>query len=76
MSKTCLFEQEWDFPKGRRKLGEKDFACALREFQEESNVGTDEVVFYVPYKHFEEICVDSVDTDKVPEFSIDASQNS
>lgn len=55
MSKNSLFEQEWDFPKGRRKLGEKDFTCALREFQEESNVSADEVVFYDPYKHFEEI---------------------
>lgn len=55
MSRTSLSEQEWDFPKGRRKLGEKDFSCALREFYEESNVGADEVVFYEPYKHFEEV---------------------
>jgi 8-oxo-dGTP pyrophosphatase MutT (NUDIX family) len=36
--KTYLTEQEWEFPKGRRKLGEKDFQCALREFNEETNI--------------------------------------
>ena len=55
MSTLNILEQEWDFPKGRRKLGEKDFNCALREFQEESNVSNDDILFCEPYKHFEEI---------------------
>lgn len=55
MSNLSILEQEWDFPKGRRKLGEKDWNCALREFQEESNVSHDDIIFCEPYKHFEEI---------------------
>lgn len=31
-------EQEWGFPKGRRNHNEKDFQCALREFQEETGI--------------------------------------
>ena len=29
-------EAEWGFPKGRRNQNEKDFACAIREFSEET----------------------------------------
>ena len=29
-------EPEWGFPKGRRNSHEKDYDCALREFQEET----------------------------------------
>lgn len=31
-------EPEWGFPKGRRMRGETDLACAVREFDEETNV--------------------------------------
>jgi 8-oxo-dGTP pyrophosphatase MutT (NUDIX family) len=31
-------EPEWGFPKGRRMRGETDFACAVREFDEETNI--------------------------------------
>ena len=31
-------EPEWGFPKGRRMRGETDLACAIREFDEETNV--------------------------------------
>ena len=31
-------EPEWGFPKGRRMRGESDMACAIREFDEETNV--------------------------------------
>lgn len=48
-------EQEWEFPKGRRKLGEKDFQCAIREFHEESNIKINEVYFCDPSKYFEEV---------------------
>jgi 8-oxo-dGTP pyrophosphatase MutT (NUDIX family) len=34
-SKTNWIETEWEFPKGRRNLKEKDFICAIREFEEE-----------------------------------------
>ena len=31
-------EPEWGFPKGRRNSMEKDLACAIREFEEETNI--------------------------------------
>lgn len=30
------YEPEWGFPKGRRNYMEKDYTCAMREFQEET----------------------------------------
>ena len=35
-STTKYLEPEWGFPKGRRRLKEKDIECALREFCEET----------------------------------------
>ena len=32
-------EPEWGFPKGRRNVSEKDIVCAIREFEEETNIG-------------------------------------
>jgi ADP-ribose pyrophosphatase YjhB (NUDIX family) len=37
-------EPEWGFPKGRRMRGESDLACAIREFDEETNVPRDAFV--------------------------------
>lgn len=34
-------EQEWGFPKGRRNNNEKDYQCALREFEEETGISSD-----------------------------------
>ena len=34
---------EWGFPKGRRNHLEKNFDCAIREFQEETNVVLDDI---------------------------------
>ena len=34
-------EPEWGFPKGRRMRGETDLACAVREFNEETNIPRD-----------------------------------
>lgn len=31
-------EPEWGFPKGRRSKGETDLECAMREFEEETNI--------------------------------------
>jgi 8-oxo-dGTP pyrophosphatase MutT (NUDIX family) len=53
--RSFLKEQEWEFPKGRRKLGEKDFQCAIREFNEESNIKIADVYFGDSSKYFEEI---------------------
>lgn len=37
-------EPEWGFPKGRRMRGESDITCALREFDEETNIPRDSFV--------------------------------
>lgn len=37
-------EPEWGFPKGRRMRGESDLTCAIREFDEETNVPRDSFV--------------------------------
>ena len=64
-TESLLEEPEWGFPKGRRNINEADYACALREFREETNLSTKyctmlntqpyEEVFngtnYVRYKH-------------------------
>jgi 8-oxo-dGTP pyrophosphatase MutT (NUDIX family) len=34
-------EPEWGFPKGRRIRGESDVDCAIREFNEETNIPRD-----------------------------------
>ena len=52
---SCRIEQEWEFPKGRRRIGEDDFTCAKREFTEESGLSIDKVNFSDPYKSYEEI---------------------
>lgn len=58
-------EPEWGFPKGRRMRGESDLACALREFDEETNIPRESFVVLknmmleetfvglngVPYRH-------------------------
>lgn len=38
---SCYTEPEWGFPKGRRMRGESDIDCAMREFQEETNIPRD-----------------------------------
>jgi ADP-ribose pyrophosphatase YjhB (NUDIX family) len=64
-TESLLSEPEWGFPKGRRNINETDYACALREFREETNLSTKyctllntqpyEEVFngtnYIRYKH-------------------------
>ena len=35
---SMYIEPEWGFPKGRRMRGETDLACAIREFDEETNI--------------------------------------
>ena len=65
-STSNWIEPEWGFPKGRRNYQEKDFACALREFEEETgysskllyninNITPSEEIFtgsnYKSYKH-------------------------
>jgi len=48
-------EQEWGFPKGRRKLKERDFDCAVREFCEETRLKYDDIEVLDQLEPFEEI---------------------
>jgi len=77
-------EPEWGFPKGRRNYQEKDYECALREFQEETgyshkllnniaNILPYEEIFtgsnYKSYKHKYFVCMMNYeDTDKEVKF--------
>ena len=44
-SNTNWSEPEWGFPKGRRESGEKDFECAMREFEEETGYNRSNITF-------------------------------
>jgi len=43
---------EWGFPKGRRDVGESEYACALRELREETGLNETDVI---PVKNMETI---------------------
>jgi len=36
-------EPEWGFPKGRRNIKERDIQCAIREFEEETDIDQDRI---------------------------------
>lgn len=57
IDKRNLCETEWEFPKGRRKLNEKDIHCALREFEEESAICKNLLIIEDNYKQYEEIFI-------------------
>jgi len=42
-SDTNWEETEWEFPKGRENNKEKDLECALREFEEETGISSDNI---------------------------------
>ena len=42
-SNSSWKEPEWGFPKGRRNLREKDLQCALREFEEETDIKREDI---------------------------------
>lgn len=48
-------EQEWGFPKGRRKLKETDLDCAIREFCEETRLTSNDIEILSDIIPFEEI---------------------
>tara|TARA_Y100000389_G_scaffold200086_1_gene239800 strand:- start:598 stop:1284 length:687 start_codon:yes stop_codon:yes gene_type:complete len=52
-----MIETEWEFPKGRRKINEKDIHCALREFEEESGINKTLLSIEDNCKQYEEIFV-------------------
>lgn len=48
-------EQEWGFPKGRRKVRENDMDCAIREFCEETRLEVNDFKILTDILPFEEI---------------------
>ena len=42
-SKSSWENPEWGFPKGRRNLRERDLQCAVREFEEETDISRDNI---------------------------------
>ena len=51
---TKYREPEWGFPKGRRRLKEKDIDCAIREFCEETGLTKNEIEVENEHEQFEE----------------------
>ena len=52
---TPYYEPEWGFPKGRRKIREKDIDCAVREFCEETGLSKYEIKIAGNRKEYEEV---------------------
>ena len=48
-------EQEWGFPKGRKKINEADIDCAIREFCEETQLYKDDILINKNVIPFQEI---------------------
>jgi 8-oxo-dGTP pyrophosphatase MutT (NUDIX family) len=53
--KSIYNEQEWGFPKGRRKMKENDIDCAIREFYEETRIEKKDLIIIEDIIPFEEI---------------------
>jgi ADP-ribose pyrophosphatase YjhB (NUDIX family) len=53
-SNTNWNETEWEFPKGRKNYKEKDLDCALREFEEETGIGCNNISIVENILPFEE----------------------
>jgi ADP-ribose pyrophosphatase YjhB (NUDIX family) len=51
---TTMAEPDWELPKGKRKLGETDKECAIREFCEETMLESTDFSIYVHVKPFQE----------------------
>lgn len=54
-TRSFLDEAEWGFPKGRRNINEHDFACAVREFREETGIHPKFIRVLRNQKPFEEV---------------------
>ena len=53
--KSIYNEQEWGFPKGRRKMRENDLDCAIREFYEETRIPNNDFKVNLDIIPFEEM---------------------
>ena len=45
-SRSQWLEPEWGFPKGRRNLKERDAQCAIREFEEETDISQEGIYVF------------------------------
>ena len=54
-SDTDWIDAEWGFPKGRRNYQEKDIACAIREFEEETGYEKNQIQMINNILPYEEI---------------------
>jgi len=52
---NIISEQEWGFPKGRKKLKEADVDCAIREFCEETQLNNTDIEIDTTIAPFQEI---------------------
>lgn len=59
MSDTNWSDPEWEFPKGRKNIGENDIECAFREFVEETGYAYNDLVLLRNLVPFEEIFIGS-----------------
>lgn len=59
MSTTDWCEPEWEFPKGRKNMGENDIECAFREFVEETGYTYNNLVLFRNLIPYEEIFIGS-----------------
>lgn len=50
----CYSTPEWGFPKGRKKKGESDLGCAIREFTEETDINDSDINILRNIKPIEE----------------------
>ena len=53
-SSINYLNNEWEIPKGRRNLNETDLECAIREFQEETNISLNDYNLLKNVEPFEE----------------------
>jgi len=56
-SNSIWEETEWEFPKGRKNIKEKDLECALREFEEETGILKTKINVIENVLPFEEIFI-------------------
>lgn len=49
-----LQQPEWEFPKGKRALGESDYNCAIRECFEETTLKRENYYIYPNLRHFQD----------------------
>ena len=59
MSNTSWSDPEWEFPKGRKNMGENDIECAFREFVEETGYTYNDLVLLRNLVPYEEIFIGS-----------------